>query len=187
MERREKLRVTGSWRSGVARRAGDGDGEQLGVALYRPEGACCANATPLAINGDAVAVRPFAVVAERRERRGRARGHGRAGGGWRKRPAVVLCRTTGGTASIWGARGVRAPRAARGRTGSREEEKRREEKGKRKGENEKKKKRRKEKEKREEKKKGEGAPAGFAATIASRTWRRREAERTPNENRKIRR
>jgi hypothetical protein len=70
VELREKLRVTGSWRSGAARRAGDGDGEQLGVALYRPEGACCANAPPLAINGDAVAVRPLADVAERRERRG---------------------------------------------------------------------------------------------------------------------
>ena len=144
----------------------------------------CANAPLLAINGDAVAVRPFAVVAERRERRGRARGHGRAGGGRRKWPAVVLCRTMDGAASIWGARGVRAPRAARGRTGSREEEKRREEKGKRKGEKEKKKERRKEKEKREEKKK-RGAPAGFASTVASRAWRRREAERTPNEeNRK---
>ena len=70
MELREKLRVTGSWRSGAARRAGDGDGEQLGIALYRPEGACCANTPSLAINGDAVAVRPLAVVAERRERRG---------------------------------------------------------------------------------------------------------------------
>ena len=85
MERREKLRVTGSWRSGAARRAADGDGEQLDVALYRPEGACCANAPPLAINGDAVAVRPLAVVAERRERRGqgdsRAKAVVRSGGG----------------------------------------------------------------------------------------------------------
>ena len=64
---------------------GDGDGEQLGVALYRPEGACCANAPPLAINGDAVAVRPLAVVAERRECRGqgdsRAEAVARSGGG----------------------------------------------------------------------------------------------------------
>ena len=38
------------------------------------------------------------------------------------------------------------------------------------------------------KEKGRGAPAGFTATVASRAWRRREAERTPNEeNRKIRR
>ena len=56
------------------------------------------------------------------------------------------------------------------------------------GEGKKKKERRKEKEKREEKKKGEGAPAGFAAMVASRAWSRREDERTPNEeNRKIRR
>ena len=85
MERREKLRVTWSWRSGAARRAGDGDGEQLGVALYRLEGACCANAPPLAINDDAMAVRPLAVVAERRERRGqgdsRAEAVARSGGG----------------------------------------------------------------------------------------------------------
>jgi len=85
VERREKLRVTGSWRSGAARRAGDGDGEQLGVALHRPEGACCANTPPLAINGDAVGVRPLAVVAERRERRGqgdgRAEAVARSGGG----------------------------------------------------------------------------------------------------------
>ena len=60
--------------------------------------------------------------------------------------------------------------------------------GKKKRRKGKKKERRKEKEKREEKKKGEGAPAGFAATIASRAWHRREAERTPNEeNRNIRR
>ena len=85
MERREKLRVTWSWRSGTARRARNDDGEQLGVALYRPEGACCANAPPIAINGGAVAVRPLAVVAERRERRGqgdsRAEAVARSGGG----------------------------------------------------------------------------------------------------------
>ena len=42
----------------------------------------------------------------------------------------------------------------------------------------------KEKEKREERKKGEKekeAPAGFAAPVASRAWRRREATRTRNE------
>ena len=116
----------------------------------------CANAPLLAINGDAVAVRPFAVVAERRERRGRARGHGRAGGGRRKWPAVVLCRMTGGAASIRGARG-----AGRKKRGGR-----RREKGK-----EKKKERRKEKEKREEKKKGgaggirgDGREPGVAST-----------------------
>ena len=57
---------------------------------------------------------------------------------------------------------------------SREEEKRREEKGKRKG-----------KEKGEKERKGE--KAGFAAMVAIQAWRRREAERTPNEeNMKIR-
>ena len=44
------------------------------------------------------------------------------------------------------------------------------------------------KERREKEEKEKEAPAGFAATVASRAWRRREAERTPNEeNRKIRR
>jgi hypothetical protein len=57
---------------------------------------------------------------------------------------------------------------------------RRREKGK-----EKKKERRKEKEKKGGKERG---PAGFAAMVAIQAWRRREAERTPNEeNRKIRR
>jgi len=50
-----------------------------------PEGVCCANAPPLAINGDAVVVRPLAVVAEQRERRGqgdsRAEAVVRSGGG----------------------------------------------------------------------------------------------------------
>ena len=77
------------------------------AAIYRRRGQGCAKAPLLAINGDAVAVRPLAVVAERCEHRGRARGHGRAGGGRRKWPAVVLCRTTGGAASIRGARGAR--------------------------------------------------------------------------------
>jgi len=62
--------------------------------------------------------------------------------------------------------------------GSRERRKEKEgERGKRKREKEEEKKKERERKKRKRK----GAPARFAATVASRSWRRREAMRTRNE------
>ena len=64
--------------------------------------------------------------------------------------------------------------------GSRERRKEKEgERGKRKREKEEEKKKEREREKRKRKRKG--APVRFAATVASRSWRRREATRTRNE------